>query len=86
MPSAPKCTAKNAGWHNKAVQEIVRIPIAVKNRGVDKTFQFPERPRIIVLILFCCSLLLGSEHLYDLILLFFYLFLIKRFCMLLMEL
>ena len=27
VPSAPKCTANNAGWNDKAVQEIVRIPI-----------------------------------------------------------
>nr|WP_250693813.1 hypothetical protein [Escherichia coli] len=33
-----KCTANNAGWHNKAVQEIVRIPITVKHRGVDSSF------------------------------------------------
>ncbi|EQW59640.1 hypothetical protein G908_04473, partial [Escherichia coli UMEA 3108-1] len=24
-----KCTANNAGWNDKAVQEIVRIPITV---------------------------------------------------------
>ncbi|MEK9105840.1 TraX family protein, partial [Escherichia coli] len=34
-PSAPKCTANNAGWNDKAVKEIVRIPITVKHRGVD---------------------------------------------------
>ncbi|EFH8235980.1 hypothetical protein GH101_21905 [Escherichia coli] len=37
MQSAPKCTANNAGWNDKAVQEIVRIPITVKHRGVDTT-------------------------------------------------
>ncbi|BDH25367.1 hypothetical protein TRECRb3_34960 [Escherichia coli] len=35
MPSAPKCTANNAGWNDKAVQEIVRIPKTVKHHGVD---------------------------------------------------
>ena len=29
VQSALKCTANNAGWHNKTVQEIVRIPITV---------------------------------------------------------
>lgn len=38
MQSALKCTANNAGWHNKAVQEIVRIPITVKHRGVDTLY------------------------------------------------
>lgn len=38
MQSAPKCTANNAGWNDKAVQEIVRIPRTVKHRGVDNGF------------------------------------------------
>ncbi|OKV20771.1 hypothetical protein AWP54_21500 [Escherichia coli] len=33
VPSAPKCTANNAGWNDKAVQEIVRIPITVLYPG-----------------------------------------------------
>ncbi|HFD3269433.1 TPA: hypothetical protein ACF25N_004264 [Escherichia coli] len=37
MPSAPKCTANNAGWNDKAVQEIVRIPKTANNLGVDST-------------------------------------------------
>lgn len=37
MPSAPKCTANNAGWNDKAVQEIVRIPKTANNLGVDRT-------------------------------------------------
>ncbi len=35
MPSVPKCTANNAGWNDKAVQEIVRIPKTANNLGVD---------------------------------------------------
>ncbi len=35
MPSAPKCTANNVGWHNKAVQEIVCIPKTANNLGID---------------------------------------------------
>ena len=35
MPSAPKCTANNAGWNDKAVQEIVRIPKTANNLGID---------------------------------------------------
>src|SRR5699024_7853258 len=35
VQSAQKCTANNVGRHNKAVLEIVRIHITVKNRGVD---------------------------------------------------
>ncbi len=35
MPSVPKCTANNAGWNDKAVQEIVRIPWAVTTGGFD---------------------------------------------------
>ncbi len=27
VQSAPKCTANNAGWNDKAVQEIIRIPL-----------------------------------------------------------
>ena len=35
MPSAPKCTANNVGWNDKAVQEIVRIPKTANNLGID---------------------------------------------------
>ena len=35
MPSVPKCTANNAGWNDKAVQEIVRIPKTANNLGID---------------------------------------------------
>lgn len=38
MPSAPKCTANNAGWNDKAVQEIVRIPKTANNLGVDMVY------------------------------------------------
>ena len=47
MQSAPKCTANNAGWHNKAVQEIVRIPRTVKHRGVDNGFLSPVKRRLL---------------------------------------
>ena len=35
MPSAPKCTANNVGWNDKAVQEVVRIPKTANNLGID---------------------------------------------------
>ncbi|HAJ5013953.1 TPA: transposase [Escherichia coli] len=35
MPSAPKCTANNAGWNDKVVQEIVCIPKTANNLGID---------------------------------------------------
>ena len=47
MQSAPKCTANNAGWNDKAVQEIVRIPRTVKHRGVDNGFLSPVKRRLL---------------------------------------
>ena len=46
--SAPKCTANNAGWNDKAVQEIVRIPfcqtiITVITEGVPLIQYIAER-------------------------------------------
>ncbi len=35
MQSAPKCTANNVGWNDKAVQEIVRSPKTANNLGID---------------------------------------------------
>ncbi|EEW4281743.1 TPA: hypothetical protein N8F85_005100 [Escherichia coli] len=34
-------SANNAGWNDKAVQEIVRIPTPANNLGVDSCSQVP---------------------------------------------
>lgn len=40
MPSAPKCTANNAGWNDKAVLEIVRIPEVLNTEVPDSECVF----------------------------------------------
>nr|AAK18436.1 IS1353 orf [Shigella flexneri 5a str. M90T] len=41
VPSAPKCTANNAGWNDKAVQEIIRIPPSPFGLSAPPNMLFP---------------------------------------------